>query len=190
MNPAFAIRRAQGDDAEALARVFDVTWRTAYREILPAAAFDEYLAERGASFWADAAEAKERGWNIFAAVDEDDDPVGLATTSPDRFGDECWGEVGLLYVMPGHQRQGLGGALLRRSLAELRRAEFRACIVWALEASDNGPFYERCGGTRAHRRVTTEWGAEVVQIGFVWQNLASSDLAAAPAEGARAGAGA
>jgi len=178
--PRLAVRPARPDDADGLAQVFAATWESTYRGILPPAAFEEFIDERGAAYWRNALNLPPENWLYFVAVDEADDPIGLATAGPDRFGEAKWAEIGALYVMPGYQRRGLGRQLLCASFLALDRLEFAACIIWALEGVGNRGFYERLGGKALHRRISNEWGHDVAQIGYVWHDLEAPQPGAGP----------
>ena len=191
MSGAFAIRRARLHDAERLARVFAVTWHDAYRGLLPPAAFEEQIDERGAAYWHEALSEADDTSIYLAAVDANDAPVGLATAGADRFGEEKWAEVWALYVTPDFQGYGLGRRLLAAAFRALDDLNFESCIIWALEGNANHGFYERLGGRAIERRTSIEWGQEVAQVGFAWPDL-TAPLVAAHGSGARnlAGAGA
>jgi len=171
MSAGYALRYARLGDAERLARVFAVTWNAAYRGILPPAAFDEQVDERGAAYWHEALSEADDTSVYLALVDGDDVPVGLATAGADRFGEEKWAEVWALYVMPEFQRRGLGRRLLAGAFRALDARRYESCIIWALEDNANHGFYERLGGRAVERRTSMEWGHEVAQIGFAWHDL-------------------
>jgi GNAT superfamily N-acetyltransferase len=170
----FAVRLAEQQDADALARVIDCTWHDAYQSVLPPAAFDELPPECTAGHW-DALLARVPEDNVvLAAVDEDDDPVGVASAGPDRFGGRTWAEIYSLYVMPGYQRLGLGRRLLSRAFRMMHEAGYESGLVWTLTQSTSHGFYERLGGAARHRRESTDWGATLPQTGYVWPDLGAS----------------
>lgn len=170
----FRTRLAVPRDAESLAQVFDCTWNASYRGILPHAAFEEPPDECRADYWQWLLFKKPPSILVLAAVDEDDDPVGLALAAPDRFGGLDLAELHALYVIPGYQRLGLGRRLLCEAFAIMHEAGFKSGIVWVLAEHDSRHFYERLGGKASHRRTSTEWGQDVPQAGYVWPNLGVS----------------
>jgi ribosomal protein S18 acetylase RimI-like enzyme len=60
--------------------------------------------------------------------------------------DAMTAEIGALYVDPAHWGEGVGTALLEATLAELRRQDYRAAILWVLPENHRAiAFYERFG---------------------------------------------
>jgi GNAT superfamily N-acetyltransferase len=177
----FSIRLAERRDADSLAQVFDTTWNMAYRGILPPAAFEELPPECAPEHWRHQLHDVPERHLILVAVDEDDDPVGLAAAGPDRFGGQEWAEIYALYVMPGYQRIGLGRRLLVEAFRLMYEAGFESGIVWTLTEAASRGFYERLGGVAGHRRDTVEWGQDVAQTGYVWRELGAHFAGAAPA---------
>lgn len=171
MSAGYTIRAARLDDADRLAYVFAVTWHAAYRGLLPPAAFDEQIDERGAAYWHEALSEADDSSLYLAVVDANDHPVGLATAGADRFGEAKWAEVWALYVMPDYQGRGLGRRLLAAAFRALDQRSFESCMIWALEGNANHGFYERLGGRAIERRTSIEWGHEVAQIGFAWHDI-------------------
>ncbi|MDJ0741689.1 MAG: GNAT family N-acetyltransferase [Gammaproteobacteria bacterium] len=77
------------------------------------AALDEHLAEPGRSLW-------------YTAID--DEPVGVAYCAPEPVARGTWNLL-MLWLKPGHERQGHGRALVRRIEQELRDRGARLLIV-------------------------------------------------------------
>jgi len=177
----FAVRRAQPGDAEALALVIETAWNVAYRGILSDAAFEELRHLWTQDSWRQTLLHPREAHLVLAAVDEDDDPVGVAHVGPDRFGGQNWAEIHMLYVMPGYQRLGLGRRLLCEAFRLMSEAGFTSGIIWALSAADSGGFYARLGGKEMYHRDSIEGGQSVAQTGYVWLDLAASFAEAAVA---------
>jgi GNAT superfamily N-acetyltransferase len=172
-DPAQArVRAAIPGDAEAMARTFETTWDAAYRDILPAPAFEELPQECSPEYWQLVIGARGPDQSFIVAVDEDDDPIGLACAGPERFGSLGWAEIYELYVMPGYQRLGLGRRLLCASFQAMRKRGCRSGIVWVLAAQhESRTFYARLGGLDEYVRISDEWGAQIAQAGYVWDDL-------------------
>jgi len=111
------VRHALPEDASTIAGVARITWAETYRGIIP----DEiqnavlplwYAEDRLARAASNPASA------FFVAESEDGQVVGFAQAGPrEQAGDaELW----RFYVLPEHQRKGIGRGLLRACVAALR----------------------------------------------------------------------
>ena len=99
-----SIRRAREADLGGLSKVFDASWREAYRGIIPGVALEQLIAQRDRAWWRG---ALRRGRPI-ALLDTGAAIVGYATYGRARgrgLGTE--GEVDEIYLRPEYQ--GLGG---------------------------------------------------------------------------------
>jgi GNAT superfamily N-acetyltransferase len=148
-----SVRPARPDDAAEVARVQAVTWRTAYRGVLPAAVLDDWDDAAAADAWRAAITdpptpahgvlvAVERGAVVgFAAYG----PAELAAGErPDAAGPTT--EVATLLVEPRWGRRGHGSRLLA-AVVDLTRATGTARLsVWLPEPDDaSASFYESAG---------------------------------------------
>ncbi|MGY1810568.1 GNAT family N-acetyltransferase [Blastococcus sp. SYSU D00669] len=136
-----SVRPARPDDAAAVARVQVVTWRTAYREVLPPAVLDEWDDDAAAAAWRAAITAPPTpGHGVLVAL-ERDEVVGFAAYGPaelapgeasDPAGPTT--EVATLLVEPRWGRRGHGSRLLA-AVADLARATGAARLqTWLPEA--------------------------------------------------------
>ena len=114
-----SVRPARAEDAAAIARVQTVAWRTAYRELLPAAVLDEWDEPAAADSWRAAITAPPTpGHGVLVAV-EGDVVVGFAAYGPAEVAadappspDGPATEVATLLVEPRWGRRGHGSRLL------------------------------------------------------------------------------
>jgi GNAT superfamily N-acetyltransferase len=94
--------------------------------------------------------------------------VGLCNTAPDRGGEPGTGELLSLYLEPDAVGTGVGAALMRHALADLRARGYRAALLWVLEANERARrFYEK-GGWRPDGGIKTEdvWGAAAREVRY------------------------
>ena len=151
-----SVRPARPDDAPAVARVQTVTWRTAYRTVLPAEALDGWDEAAVAEAWRAAIAAPPTpGHGVLVAV-EQDVVVGFAAHGPAELtADEqphAGGhsrEVATLLVEPRWGRRGHGSRLLA-AVADLARAAGAARLqVWLPEQDEvSAGFFESAGWAR------------------------------------------
>ncbi len=139
------IRKAQPDDARAIAEVHVASWLAAYRGLMPDEALDALDVDLRAARW----RAGLADGSAGALVAEDDDGIyGWATVArsrdPDAADDvgELWG----LYLHPRAWSRGLGRELHDAALGELRGQGFTVATLWVLEGNERARrFYERQG---------------------------------------------
>lgn len=126
------------DDRLAVSRVYEESWRSAYRALLP----QDYLDALPRGRWA----ALHPGLRELVALDGDQ-LVGVCCYCPSRISEmDGWGEIVSLYVLPSHTGQGFGRALFAAALAALRTMGFDRVFLWVLEGNETAcRFYEQNG---------------------------------------------
>ncbi|GAA4924473.1 ribosomal protein S18 acetylase RimI-like enzyme [Stackebrandtia albiflava] len=162
------VRPATADDAERIAAIQLTTWRTAYRDIVPAdvlAGMDEtWLAER----WrAACAEPPSPAHRVFTAVEQAESDhrriqtVGFIAVGPDEDADAeavpGAGMVTELLVEPRFGRRGHGSRLLSAAVAHWRSHGITVAYAWsfARDAATLG-FYKSAGWDADGARRTLE----------------------------------
>jgi GNAT superfamily N-acetyltransferase len=147
------VRPARPDDAGEIARVQVVTWRTAYRSVLPAALLDDWDADAAADRWRTAVAAPPTpGHGVLVAL-ERDAVVGFAAYGPaeltagetsDPAGPTT--ELSTLLVEPRWGRRGHGSRLLAATADLAEDAGAGRLQVWLLESDAvSASFYESAG---------------------------------------------
>ncbi|MCV2488442.1 GNAT family N-acetyltransferase [Geodermatophilus sp. YIM 151500] len=114
-----SVRPARPDDAAAIARVQELTWRTAYRDLLPAAVLDSWEATAAEATWRAAVVSPPTpGHGVLVAL-ERQTVVGFAAYGPAELGagerpsaEGPTTEVAALLVEPRWGRRGHGSRLL------------------------------------------------------------------------------
>src|SRR5262245_2381000 len=168
--PVPSIRHATETDVPALGGLAGRAWQWAYRGMLP----DAYLDGLGEQ----AVAGREAMWRQHLREPPPDCPVwvaerggrlvGFCNTAPDRGGAPGVAELLSLYIEPDLVGTGVGAALMRHTLADLRARGYRAASLWVLETNDRGRrFYER-GGWRSDGAAKTEdvWGVAVREVRY------------------------
>jgi ribosomal protein S18 acetylase RimI-like enzyme len=136
------VRPARVEDAPAIARVFIEAWNAAYRGLVPDAFLDGFTLEERTEKW----RARLAGDDLTLVVDDVSGYCRRRAVSRDEDVPAGTGEIESLYVDPKRLRRGLGGALLRVALEDLRRAGCDAVTLWVFVANAGArAFYERFG---------------------------------------------
>ncbi len=165
------IRRAQIEDAPAIARVHIDTWRTTYPGIVP----DEHLANLSYQHC-------EAGWiehlsnphdeRAFVAVAPTGQIVGFASGGPVREAlDDFDGELYVLYVLKSTQGSGYGRLLVTHVARDLAGRGFHAMVIWALKDNPACRFYEKLGGRLVGEKVVKIGGKQLLDVAYAWPDL-------------------
>ncbi|MEW8978543.1 MAG: GNAT family N-acetyltransferase [Symbiobacterium sp.] len=114
---SFHVRHAAPEDAPAIAAVARITWADTYRGIIPAeiqqAVLPQWYAEDRLARAAGNPESA-----FFVAEGEGGQVVGFAQAGPRKEAGDA--ELWRIYVLPEHQRRGIGRKLLQACLETLR----------------------------------------------------------------------
>jgi ribosomal protein S18 acetylase RimI-like enzyme len=170
----FDVRYADFGDAADIAHIQVATWRDAYRDIMPPEQLDEMNDVRIAAFWAKVlAEADPR--NFLLLAERGGHAIGFASCGPcQNPGLPNQGEIFAFYVLPAHQRRGVGRRLIREGFARLAELGMAAARIWTLR--DNAPgraFYERLGGALGGEGRTDIGGQFYTEVAYDWPDLRS-----------------
>ena len=161
------LRRAEPDDALAVARVHVRSWQVGYRGLLPDEYLDGLIPEDRAAQYTFGELPPERPATVVAL--DGGEVCGFVTTGPSRDDDtRVLGEVCALYVDPPWWGRGAGRALMRDARDRLARAGFRDAQLWVLVGNERAErFYRADGWTPdgAHRRDQI-WGVDVGEVRF------------------------
>ena len=167
------IRTAAPADAPGIARVHVDTWRTAYRDILPAGFLAALSYETRAQRWRD--NLAQAGPQQFTLVAEDHagEVVGFAGGGPERDGTPGYeGEIYAIYVWPQHQGRGIGRQLMAASARQLVERGFGAAMLWALEANARArAFYESLGGQFIGHKSVVIGDMPLIEVAYGWPDL-------------------
>jgi GNAT superfamily N-acetyltransferase len=135
-----SVRPARPEDAPEIARIQLVTWRTAYRSVLPAALLDEWDEDAATSAWQSAAASPPTPGHGVLVAREGDTPVGFVAFGPAELTvDERphpagpTTELSTLLVEPRWGRRGHGSRLLAAVVDVARAAGAARLQTWLLE---------------------------------------------------------
>ena len=165
--PAIQVRHARHDELPAVQRLADVIWHAHYPGIITQEQIG-YMLERGyaVEVLAGFLGRPDRGL-LLAEIDGE--PAGFAawclTDDPDE------AKLDKLYVLPSHQRRGLGGRLIRR-VAELARVSGATTLILNVNKHNTQAIraYEK-HGFAVRAAVATDIGS-----GFVMDDLVMARL--------------
>jgi len=164
------VRRANSNDAEAIAKVHVETWRTTYKGILTAD-FLSNLSIDQSRITLETFLLDEKTHAMYVAVDNSKHVVGFVSCGPNRDSDPAYeGEVYAVYVLHGMQRQGTGRQLMQSAVIDLKSRGFNSMIVWVLADNPSRQFYEQLRGEHVQTRTITVGGNQL-ECGYGWKDL-------------------
>jgi GNAT superfamily N-acetyltransferase len=167
------VRDARPDEARAIAEVHVVSWRAAYRGLLPAEVLDGISVDGRERMWAGILRDPAPRRAVLVAA-EDAKVLGFAALGPSRVAELAveagttegiaegtveattaetgieieTGEVYALYLHPDHWGTGLGARLHTAGLRRLREYGFVSAVLWVLAGNERAlAFYRRAGWT-------------------------------------------
>jgi GNAT superfamily N-acetyltransferase len=158
------VRHATPEGAASLAAVEVRRWRAAYHGLMPDAFLDGLPEAEKATGWHEnvlkhGPSGRKRVWVALT----DAGISGFVRVGP--LMDE--GEVGLvylLYVLPEHWGHGVGTALMRAGMNELRELGMGDAVLWVLRDNLHARrFYERLGWTSDGRIVSEDCGGRTLE---------------------------
>lgn len=129
-----------GDDRLAISRIYEESWKFAYRGIIPQSYLDSIPSGR----WA--AHLDTPGRDNFVMLDGSR-CIGTASCSPSRSDEyKGFGEIISIYLLPEYIGRGHGRPLLEAAVCRLEALGFRDIFLWVLEANCRArAFYEKFG---------------------------------------------
>lgn len=135
-----SVRPARPQDAPDIARIQVVTWRTAYRSVLPAAVLDDWDDAAATAAWREAAASPPTPGHGLLVARESETPVGFVAFGPAELtaGEQSHPagpttELTTLLVEPRWGRRGHGSRLLAAVVDIAQAAGAARLQTWVLE---------------------------------------------------------
>jgi ribosomal protein S18 acetylase RimI-like enzyme len=136
------IRKATIDDVKDISRIHALSWKSAYKGIVP----QVYLDELKEDFWVSAFAVWIKDNTITARlILENGGPVGCVAYGKSR--DKSmpnWGEIVSIYLLPQYFGKGYGNRLLESALLDLKQDGHQDIYLWTLKENQRARhFYEK-----------------------------------------------
>ena len=168
------IRKAQAKDAQRIARLHALSWRTAYRGMLSDAYLDGNISIDRETLWAERF-AKPAANQYVIVAEANDELAGFACA----FGahDHQWGTLlENLHVQPALKRSGIGSLLVQDVARWSMDGHPNACMhLWVLQPNVTAQAFYLSSGARAVERGV--WsapdGSNIPQLRYAWSALHS-----------------
>ncbi len=163
------IRRAEPSDARGIAEVKVISWKSAYRGILPDSLLDDLSVGDNEGRWR--ARIIEHTSQVLV-LEQNGRIIGFVAFGASRDEDvdrESVGEVYAIYLEPREWRRGHGSSLVGAAIESLQEEGYAEVTLWTLHNNERGiKFYEAVGfeADEAAKVVTREDGTELRQVRY------------------------
>lgn len=151
------------DDLLAVSNIYERSWKSAYRGIIP----DEYLDGIPSGQWANGLNASGR-YSIL--LFDNDILLGTSSYCKARMDDmEGYGEIVSIYLLPEAMHKGYGKKLMLAVISALKNMGYQKVYLWVLEKNINARrFYERFGFMLSGRILTDTFaGKELKEVQYI-----------------------
>lgn len=157
------IRRMEDSDIEEVSRIYALSWKHAYRGIVPQHYLDSLTDER----WVP--RLRNSRFNALVML-EGDKYIGTSSFGPGRDPDlPGWGEIVSIYLHPDYIGLGYGRKLMQAALDELKSSGFDSVLLWVLR--DNAvarAFYEKIGFVESgDKKPIIIGGKELIEVRYI-----------------------
>ncbi len=145
----------KSDDRSVISKVYEESWKYAYKNIVP----QDYLDHIPEGQWASHIEQEDRR-NL--VVVQDGMIIGTSGFGKSRMAEmDGYGEIISIYFLPEYMGKGYGRLLLQAVVGELRKMGFDKVFLWVLEENEVARrFYEKCGFVQTERCLISDIGGK------------------------------
>ena len=128
------------DDRCAISRVYEKSWKFAYKGMIP----QDYLDSIPEGRWVKTVDSP--GWNTLVML-EGKQIIGTSSYCASRFDDwKDYGEIISIYFLPEYMGKGYGRSLLQAAVDKLAEMGCRDVLLWVLAENKRARrFYEKAG---------------------------------------------
>lgn len=169
------IRSAGVEDAQGIAQTHIDSWRTTYKDIVPAAYLASLSYEKREEIWMRRLSKVDPFYFAYVATDEYNRVVGFVNGGKPQQPDESEysSELYAIYLLKDFQGQGLGRRLMLQLHKNLIQAHLYSMFLWVLKDNPACHFYEAMGG-RAFKTQVIEIGGKILdEIAYGWHDIRS-----------------
>ncbi len=161
------IRRATHADAAAIAHVNVSAWNSTYRGHIPDHVLDAMDVAEYQRRW----EQRIASNALVFVAEVDGQVVGYVNGGKERSGNQRYtSEVYSIYVLPEHQRRGIGQALFRAFVQHMHD-HHAGLLVWVLASNPARQFYAAIGGQEIGTKQEQLDGAVLDEVGYGWSDV-------------------
>lgn len=152
------------DDLYEVSNVYEKSWKSAYKGIIP----QDYLDSIPVGRWAESINRK----GMYNLVAEENSHIigtcGFCRSRWEKYSD--YGEIVSVYFLPEYTGKGFGKMMLDKSVMELKKFGFENVLLWVLEDNFTArKFYEKYGFVFSGEYINDVIGGkEVREVMYVY----------------------
>lgn len=151
----YDIRKASVEDARAIAEVHVHSWKATYEDLINEQDLSNTTVEYRQILWETILKLPKNQQPVFV-IEEKGKIVGFISGGKERtnrFGFD--GEIFAIYLLPTHQRRGLGTRLLKAFAYEMKKLGYKSLLIWVLTKNPTHQFYINLGAEKVEQEQTT-----------------------------------
>ena len=168
----YLVRRATIDDAEAIARVHAVSWRTTYQGLVEDDVLDRLERDLDDRVARRIERLRRPELMCWVAVTPGGYVVGFADGGPIRAPLQGYDyELYAIYLLKGWQGCGMGLALVRALWDSICQEGGRSMAVWVLKDNRSRSFYEHLGAQYLMRETIRIGSQNLEEWAYGWDNI-------------------
>ena len=136
------------DDRQAISKIYEESWKYAYKGIVP----QKYLDSIPAGNWAQGIHSEGRYTMVMT---DGEKIVGTSSFCRSRMQEMSdYGEIVSIYFLPEYIGKGYGKLLLNAVIGELKNLSFQKVFLWVLEDNHRARhFYEKFGFRQSNHNM-------------------------------------
>lgn len=164
------IRKANLDDAQAIAIVHIDTWRTTYEGIIPTEFLNKLAYDERKNSWEDNIMRVENV--VFVVEDEEGQIIGFADTSRRENNFELNSiDLTSLYLLKAYQGRGIGKLLMKTLFGHYKNQGYEKVYVDVLADNNTRYFYEHLGA-KFVKNIKIKIGGKILdESTYVWESV-------------------
>jgi len=167
----YHIRKANIEDALAIAEVHVNSWKNTYQDLINEQDLTNTTIEHREIYWETILKLPREQQPVIV-IEEEGKIVGFISGGKERterFGFD--GEIFAIYLMPSHQRKGLGKLLLKAFTDEMHALGYRSLLIWVLTKNPTHQFYIKFGAEKIDQEQTTIGDGTYQETAFGFENI-------------------
>ena len=164
------IRQAKAEDAAGIAKVHVDSWRSTYKDIMPAEFLRSLSYGKRTDLWKNNIAVKED--YVVVAVTDEGTILGFGTASKRATNTvEKSGDLTSIYLLEEYKGQGIGKMLLKELFLHFKQLDYERIFVEVLEANETKYFYEYYGAELIKTVDIKIEGNILKELIYEWKNI-------------------